>query len=82
MKHYTMKKWPQIEESILIDDNLELPVQIKGKLVTTIRTIKGYKQDDLLNEIYKIEKIKSRLDNKKIIKIINVQDKIINIITN
>ena len=76
------QKWPQIEESILIDDNLELPVQIKGKLVTTIRTIKGYKQDDLLNEIYKIEKIKSRLDNKKIIKIINVQDKIINIITN
>jgi len=59
-----------------------LPVQIKGKLVTTIRTSKGYKQDDLLNEIYKIEKIKSRLDNKKIIKIINVQDKIINIITN
>ncbi len=67
---------------MLIDDNLVLPIQIKGKLISTIKTKKGYKQDDLLNEVYKIEKIKSRLDNKKIIKIINVQDKIINIITN
>ena len=78
----TDHKWPNINENMLIDDNLELPIQIKGKLISTIKTKKGYKQDDLLNEVYKIEKIKSRLDNKKIIKIINVQDKIINIITN
>ena len=75
-------KWPSINENMLIDNNLELPIQIKGKLISTIKTKKGYKQDDLLNEVYKIEKIKSRLDNRKIIKIINVQDKIINIITN
>ena len=75
-------KWPNINENMLVDDNLELPIQIKGKLISTIKTKKGYKQDDLLNEVYKIEKIKSRLDNRKIVKIINVQDKIINIITN
>ena len=59
-----------------------LPIQIKGKLVTTINTKKGYQEKNLLETIYKIDKIKNKLKEKKVIKVINVQDKIINIITN
>ena len=44
---------------------LELPIQIKGKLISTIKTKKGYKEDDLLKEIYKIEKIKNKIDKKR-----------------
>jgi leucyl-tRNA synthetase len=73
--------WPKINENLLHDENLRLPIQIKGKLVATIDTIKGYNEDELLKEIYKLEKIKNRIVDKKIIKVINVQDKIINIIT-
>ena len=32
--------------------------------------------------IYQIDKIKAKIDGKEVIKVINVQDKIINIITN
>ena len=32
--------------------------------------------------IYQIDKIKAKIEGKEVIKIINVQDKIINIITN
>ena len=31
-------KWPNINENMLVDDNLELPIQIKGKLISTIKT--------------------------------------------
>ena len=37
---------------------------------------------DILKSIYQIEKVKSKILDRKVIKVINVQDKIINIITN
>jgi len=74
--------WPDIDKNLLIEDELVLPIQIKGKLVTTINTKKGYQEKNLLETIYKIDKIKNKLKEKKILKVINVQDKIINIITN
>ena len=50
-------------------------------MITTIKTTKGYNEGEILKLIYKIEKVKNKVLDKKIIKVINVQDKIINIIT-
>ena len=73
--------WPNVDGQLLIDDEINLPIQVKGKLVTTINTKKGYDEDKILDSIYKLDKIKNKIENKKIIRVINVQDKIINIIT-
>ena len=74
--------WPEIDTNLLIENKIKLPIQIKGKLVTTIDTLKGYSEKDILNYIYKLDKIKSKINDKNVIRVINVQDKIINIITN
>ena len=74
--------WPEIDKDLIEDNEINLPIQIRGKLITTINTKKDYNEKDLLDEIYKIEKISNRIIGKKIIKVINVQNKIINIITN
>ena len=73
--------WPEINQNLVEEDEINLPIQIKGKLVSTINTKKGYNETDLLEKIYKIEKINNKIDGKKILRVINVQDKIINIIT-
>ncbi|MDC3114352.1 leucine--tRNA ligase [Alphaproteobacteria bacterium] len=72
--------WPTIDESLLIENIIKLPIQIQGKLITTIETSKGYSEKEILDSIYGLEKIKTRMQNKKVTKVINVQDKIINII--
>ena len=72
--------WPDIDQKLLIEDKIKLPIQINGKLAEVIHTSKDYVEEQLIEEIYKIEKIKNKLDNKQIKKIINVQNKIINII--
>ena len=64
------------------EKEINLPIQIKGKLISTIKTKKGYNEKELLEKIYEIEKIKKKIEGKKLIRVINVQDKIINIITN
>ena len=74
--------WPQIDLSLLEEKEIVVPIQIKGKLVSTVNTVKGYNEAELLEKIYKIEKIQKKIQDKEILKIINVQDKIINIITN
>ena len=74
--------WPKINMSLIEENEINLPIQIKGKLISTINTKKGYNENALLKEIYKIEKINNKIAGKKIIRVINVQDKIINIITN
>ena len=73
--------WPEVNQTLIEEHEINLPIQIKGKLISTIDTKKGYNEKDLLEKIYSIEKINKRISGKKIIKVINVQDKIINIIT-
>ena len=73
--------WPRIDEDLLFDDEINLPIQIQGKLVTTINTKKGYLEENILNQIYQLDKIRNKISGKEVLKVINVQDKIINIIT-
>ena len=75
-------RWPSINHELLEESSINLPIQIHGKLITTIKTEKGYEEKDILKSIYQIEKVKSKILDRKVIKVINVQDKIINIITN
>ena len=76
------ENWPLINKLLLEEEEIKLPIQINGKMITTINAKKDYVQEDILKTIYKLEKIKSRLNSKQIIKVINVQNKIINILTN
>ena len=78
----SFNNWPSINRKLLIVDKIKLPIQIHGKLITTIDTQKGYSEKEILSSIYQLDKIKNKIDGKNIIKVINVQDKIINIITN
>ena len=81
-KNKILGNWPNINYALLAEDKINLPIQIQGKLVTTFETIKGYEEKDILNSIYQLDKIKNKIANKEVLKVINVQDKIINIITN
>ena len=73
--------WPEVNLDLLKEDKIVLPIQVKGKLVVTIDTEKGYSQEVILKSVYQLDKIRNKISDKKIIKVINVQDKIINIIT-
>ena len=75
------KDWPKVNNELLVEKKIILPVQIHGKLVTTIETEKGYNEENILKSIYQIDKVQNKINDKKIVKVINVQDKIINIIT-
>ena len=74
--------WPEVNQSLIEENEITLPIQINGKLISTINTKKGYNEKDLLEDIYKNERIYNKTNGKKVLRVINVQDKIINIIIN
>ena len=76
-----INNWPSINYELLKESSINLPIQIHGKLITTIMTEKGYEEKSILKLIYQVDKIKNKILDRKVIKVINVQDKIINIIT-
>ena len=74
------QSWPKINPQLIVEKSISLPVQINGKLITIIQAERGYDEKKILPLVYEIDKVKNKIDNRKIVKIINVQDKIINII--
>lgn len=72
--------WPKTNQNLFLNSELKLPIQINGKLVTFIDTNIGYEENHIITEIKKIDKVKLKISKGNIKKVINVQDKIINII--
>ncbi len=75
-----LQSWPQYDPALLVEDTVEIPVQINGKLRDTITVPAGLSQDAAVAEAQKSGKICSLLENKTIVKVIWVQDKLINLV--
>ena len=70
--------WPTYDEAKLIDDTIDLPVQINGKLKATVKIPLNSEQDEIKETIH--NQIKSFIEGKTIIKEIYVKNKIYNIV--
>ena len=74
--------WPEVDKSFIKEKNIDLPIQINGKFVTTYQTQIDYEIDDIYDNLINISKVSEKIKNKKLVKKINVQNKIINLIFN
>ncbi|URQ66374.1 leucine--tRNA ligase [SAR86 cluster bacterium] len=74
------KPWPEIEESLLIDDKLKIAIQVNGKLRSEIEIDKGTDEDSVKSIALNDEKIIKHLDGAEVKKIIYVPGKILNIV--
>ena len=74
------ESWPECDESLLVEDELEIPVQIKGKVKTKIRVPAGADQAKI-EEIARADgKVADLLDGKQVIKTIVVPGRLVNFV--
>ena len=76
----SLAAWPVYDESKTFDDTVEMPVQINGKVRSTVMIPSAASKEDALKIAISDEKIKAAIDGKNIIKEIVVPGKIINIV--
>jgi len=72
--------WPKFDPALLVEDTLEIPVQVNGKLRDVIKVPADADKAALEAAALASEKVKSFLDGKTIKKIIVVPKKLINIV--
>ncbi len=73
-------EWPAYVEELTIDDELEIVVQINGKLRVRFNAAKGSSREALLETALASERIQELTKEKEIIKTIVVPDKLVNIV--
>jgi leucyl-tRNA synthetase len=73
-------KWPKVNEQYLIKENVNIVLQINGKKRGIITNKRGVDKEMLINEIKNNASYNKYLKNKKIVKIIYIKDRLINLI--
>ena len=74
--------WPEINHKYIIKEKNEIVIQINGKKRGTILVKKDTLEDELKQQIKETKLLEKYLVDKKIIKTIYIQNKLINYIIN
>jgi leucyl-tRNA synthetase len=72
--------WPKFDPALLVEDTLEIPVQVNGKLRVVIKVPANATQADLETAAKNSAEVKPFTDGKTIKKIIVVPKKLVNIV--
>ena len=70
--------WPEYEEDKTIDDKIEIPIQVNGKLKATIMIDLDEKEESVKEKVHLA--LTDKLDGKQIVKEIYVKNKIYNVV--
>jgi len=73
-------KWPSYDEKALVKDEVEIVVQVNGKLKEKLNVPSGLDKASFEKAVMENESIKQLTDGKTIVKIIAVPNKLINIV--
>ena len=71
--------WPTFDESKTISDEINLPIQINGKLKANIQIVVDESEESIKEKVHSA--IENKLDGKTIVKEIYVKNRIYNIVT-
>jgi leucyl-tRNA synthetase len=72
--------WPPSNPELAKEDELEIPVQVNGKLVTVVRVPADAGSDTIKAAALAEEKVQSRTAGKTVVKIIVVPGKLVNLV--
>ena len=75
-----LTKWPSYDKSKTVDDEIEIVVQINGKIKDKITVAKDISKEELENSARQAERVKESLQGKEVIKVICVPGKLVNIV--
>ena len=75
----TYQAWPEYDESYLVEDTIEFPVQVNGKLRGHIIISPGTQSEEIERLALECDKIQQFIVEKKVKKVIVVPNKLVNI---
>lgn len=74
--------WPTFDESKLVDNEVEIVLQVNGKVKAKVMIPRDMTKDDLEKTAMENDEIKTQIEGKTIRKVIAVPGKLVNIVAN
>lgn len=74
------QKWPSYDKAALVQDEIEIVIQVNGKVRDKINVAADIGQEDLKKEALANEKVVKQIEGKEIKKVIVVPKKLVNIV--
>ena len=72
--------WPEVDPALLVDDEVTVAIQVKGKLRDTVTVAKGTSKEDLERLALASEKVQRALEGAEVKKVIVVPDRLVNLV--
>ncbi len=72
--------WPDVDPALLVDDEVTVAVQVKGKLRDTLTVAKGTAREELERLALASDKVQRALDGAEVKKVIVVPDRLVNLV--
>jgi leucyl-tRNA synthetase len=72
--------WPQVDATLLVDDEVTLPIQVNGKRRAEISVAKGLVASEVEARVLALEEVHRALEGRTPKKIVVVPDRIVNIV--
>ncbi|NYF88439.1 leucyl-tRNA synthetase [Edaphobacter lichenicola] len=72
--------WPEVNEELARDEEIEIPVQVNGKLVTVVKVAAGSDEATVKAEALADPKVIARIEGKTVVKVIVVPGKLVNLV--
>jgi len=72
--------WPRVDPALLVEDEVTIAVQVKGKLRDTLTVAKGLPNPELEALALASDKVQRALDGASVRKVIVVPDRLVNIV--
>jgi leucyl-tRNA synthetase len=72
--------WPAVDPALLVEDEVNIAIQVKGKLRDTLTVAKGLPQDEIQALALASQKVQSAIGGAEIRKVIVVPDRLVNIV--
>jgi len=72
--------WPEVDPALLVDDEVTVAIQVKGKLRDTVTVPKGTSKEQLEALALASEKVQRALEGAEIKKVIVVPDRLVNLV--
>ncbi|WP_108943855.1 leucine--tRNA ligase [Staphylococcus aureus] len=76
----TYQPWPTYDEALLVDDEVEIVVQVNGKLRAKIKIAKDTSKEEMQEIALSNDNVKASIEGKDIMKVIAVPQKLVNIV--
>jgi leucyl-tRNA synthetase len=78
----TYVPWPEYDEALTVDDEVEIVVQVNGKIADRVTIPLDMEEEQMREMALNLDKVKSLTEGKTVRKVIVVKGKLVNIVAN